>query len=95
MGYFPGALAFHRDMFLDMPYVADLLAMCECRQLSVNESLRHVNAKRTSYDYRVNDQILKKQHKWSKLGERWDGPYAIKWVHVDGNVMVQLHAGVI
>ncbi len=43
MGYLPGALAFHRDMFLDVPYVADLLAMCKCHQLSVNESLHCKN----------------------------------------------------
>ena len=31
-GYSPGALAFHRDMFLDVPYVADLLAVHKCCQ---------------------------------------------------------------
>ena len=73
-GYLPEALAFHRDMFLDVPYVADLLAVCECRQLNVNENLRCMNAKRTLHDYQVGDHILKKRHEWSKLGECWDGP---------------------
>ncbi len=38
--------------------------------------------------------ILKKRHEWSKIGERWDGPYKIKGVHVNGNVTVQLQTGV-
>ena len=81
-------------MFLDVPYVADLLAVRERRQLSVNENLHHVNAERTLHDYQVGDQILKKLHEWSKLGEQWDGPYVIKRAHVNGNVTVQLHTGV-
>jgi transposase InsO family protein len=44
-GYSPGALAFHRDMFLDVPYVADLLAVRERRQLSVDNNLCRANAK--------------------------------------------------
>ncbi len=53
-----------------------------------------MNAKRTSHEYKVNDQILKKRHDWMKLGKRWDGPYVIKQVHVNGNVTVQLRTGV-
>ncbi len=53
-----------------------------------------MNAKRTSYDYRVNDQVFKKCHEWSKLGKCWDGPYAIKRVHVNGYVTGQLRVGV-
>ena len=39
-GYSPGALAFHRDMFLDVPVVADLLAIREKRHLTVDEAAR-------------------------------------------------------
>ena len=63
-GYSPGALAFHRDMFLDVPYVADLLAVRERRQLRVNKDLRRANSKRISHDYKVGDQVLKKKHEW-------------------------------
>ncbi len=34
-GCSPGALDFHMDMLLDLPYVADLLALCKCCQLKV------------------------------------------------------------
>ena len=62
MGYLPGALTFHWDMFLDVLYVADLLSVRKRRQLSVNENLRSVNTKRTLHDYQVGDQILKKRN---------------------------------
>ena len=93
-GYSPGALAFHRDMFLNVPLVVDLLKVRERRQLSVDANLERVNAKRSSYDYRVGDTVLKKRHEWSKLGERWDGPFTISRVHVNGNVTISLRDGV-
>lgn len=93
-GYSPGALAFHRDMFLDIPLIVDLLALRDRRRVVVDENLRRVNAKRSSYDYKVDDQVLKKRHEWTKLGERWDGPYTICRVHVNGNVTVELRPGV-
>ena len=93
-GYSPGALAFHRDMLLDVPIIVDLLAIRERRQLSVDENLRRVNARRSSYDYQPGQQVLKKRHEWTKLGERWDGPFPIKRVHVNGNLTIELRQGV-
>ena len=77
-----------------MPYVADLLAVLDLRQLSVDNNICCVNAKQTSHDYQVGDHVLKKRHEWSKLGEWWDGPYVIKRAHVNGNATVQLRTGV-
>ena len=93
-GYSPGAMAFHRDMLLDIPLVADLVAVRDRRQLTVDENLRRVNARRTSYDYQPGQRVLKKKHEWSKLGERWDGPFDIVRVHTNGNVTIQLAPGV-
>ena len=93
-GYSPGALAFHRDMFLDVPLVVDLMAIRERRQLAVDANLRRVNAKRTSYDYQVGQKVLKKRHEWSKLGEKWDGPFSIERVHVNGNITIAIRDGV-
>ena len=93
-GYSPGALAFHRDMFLDVPLVADLLAIRDRRQLAVDANLRRVNSKRTSYDYQPGQTVLKKRHEWTKLGDRWDGPFKIEKVHVNGNVTIALRGGV-
>ena len=38
--------------------------------------------------------ILKKKHEWTKLCERWDGPFEVKKVHVNGNVTIDLRQGV-
>ena len=37
---------------------------------------------------------MKKKHEYTKLGERWDGPFEINKVHVNGNVTVNLREGV-
>ena len=42
----PGALAFHQDMFLNVPLEADLHALHQKRQLLIDENLRKTNAKR-------------------------------------------------
>ena len=93
-GYSPGTLAFHRDMLLDVPIVVDLVRLRDKRQLSVDENLRRINSKRISYDYQPGQKILKKKHEWTKLGERWDGPFVVEKTHVNGNVTVKLTEGV-
>ena len=93
-GYSPGSLAFHRDMLLNVPIIVDLIKLRDDRQLSVDENLQRVNSKRISYDYQPGQKILKKRHEWTKLGERWDGPFPIDKVHVNGNVTVELREGV-
>lgn len=93
-GYSPGSLAFRRDMLMNIPLIVDLHAIRDARQVSVDESLRRTNAKRSTYDYQVGQQVLKKKHEWTKLGRRWDGPYNITRVHCNGNVTIQLKPGV-
>ena len=43
--YFPGALAFHRDMVLDVPIVVNLVRLRDKRQLAVDENIRRINSK--------------------------------------------------
>ena len=81
-------------MFLDVPLVADLLAIRNKQQLAVDANFRRINAKRTSYDYQPGQKVLKKRHDWTKLGERWDGPFIISRVHVNGNLTIKLRDGV-
>ena len=51
LGSTPGALAFAQDMFLNLPLIADWLAIaCTCEH-HVNENLRRANRKRRQYDY--------------------------------------------
>ena len=81
-------------MLLDIPLIIDLQQIRNKRQISVDENLRRVNAKRSSYDYQPGQKILKKKHEYTKIGERWDGPFEISKVHVNGNVTVNLREGV-
>ena len=60
----------------------------------VDENLRRINAKRSSYDYRPGQKILKKEHEWTKLGKRWDESFEIKKVQINGNVTINLRQGV-
>ena len=90
----PGALVYGRDMFLDVPLIADWQAIAERRTQVVNESLQRANLKRRTYDYVQGQQVLKKTHKPTKLGERKEGPYPISQVHVNGTVSITLRPGV-
>ena len=78
---------------MNIPLVADWHAITR-REHLVNENLRRSNAKRRRFDYAPNQQILKKLHKPTKLGERTSGPYTVPQVHVNGTVTIQLRPGV-
>ena len=93
LGSTPGALAFGRDMLLNVPLVADWKAITHAREQKVNENLRRVNAKRRSYDYEQGQKVLKLVHKPTKLGRRTFGPFTIKRVHVNGNLTMELRPG--
>ena len=94
LGSTPGALAFRRDMFLNIPLIADWQAIATRREHHVNENLRRANRKRRQYDYAPGQQVLKKVHDPTKLGVRTTGPYTIDRVHVNGNVSIILRPGV-
>jgi transposase InsO family protein len=94
LGSAPGSLAFARDMFLNVPLVADWQTIARKREQHVNENLRRANQKRRQYDYATGQQVLKKVHNPTSLGVRTMGPYAIERVHVNGNLTLQLRQGV-
>eukprot|EP00957_Ditylum_brightwellii_P180409 13742829-Ditylum_brightwellii.AAC.1 len=83
LGDTPGALAFSRDMFLNMPLVADWKTITALRKQHVNDNLRHVNKKQCQYDFALGQKVLKKVHDPTKLGVRTPGPYTIERVHVN------------
>lgn len=88
----PGALAFGRDMFLDVPLQADILAVRNIRQLLVDRRLIRENAKRIRWDYAVGDQVWKNRCLGfsDKLMPTRDGPYRIERVHANGTVTMRL-----
>ena len=60
LGSTPGALAFSRDMFLNIPLIADWHQITKKREQVINQNLIRENNKRIRYDYDVGQQVLKK-----------------------------------
>ena len=94
-GYALGALAFHRDMLLNVSLLVNMLEIRARRQVKVDRDLMRANARRTAFDYKQGENVLKKVHNPKKLEQLWDGPYPIERVHVNGNVTIALKPGVL
>ena len=94
LGSSPGSLVFNRDMFLNIPLIADWQMLTKKREHLVNENLRRENLRRRKYDYEINQKVLKKLHKPTKLGEKHEGPYNIEKVHCNGNITIKLRPNV-
>lgn len=91
----PGALAFNRDMILDLPMQADLHLIQERRQQLIDTELIRANRRRFAYDYQPGDEVLKLRYKPNKLEPRADGPYRVVRVHSNGTVTIRLAPHVI
>ena len=94
LGSTPGALAFSRDMFLNVLLIADWQSIAKHRQQHIDDNLRRANKKRRHHDYVSGQKVLKKVHDPTKLGVRTTGPYTIERVHVNGNLTIKLCDGV-
>eukprot|EP00957_Ditylum_brightwellii_P039385 2979021-Ditylum_brightwellii.AAC.1 len=60
LGSTPGALAFSRDMILNIPLIADWKAITAQHEQPVNDNLHRANKKRRQYDYALGQKVLKK-----------------------------------
>ena len=87
-----GALAFHRDMFLDIPILADMVSLQRNRQALVDKRLLRANARRIPHDYAVGDLVYKRNYLGlsDKLKPTLSGPYEILRVHTNGTVTLRL-----
>jgi hypothetical protein len=94
LGSSPGNLVFNRDMFLNIPLIADWHAITQKREHLINENLIRENQKRRRYDYLPGQRILKKRWRPRKLDERMIGPYRVLQTHVNGTVTIELRPGV-
>jgi hypothetical protein len=68
-----GAMVFHKDMIMNIPFVADLQLISEHRQQLIDTRL--IVQKRSSFDYQPVQEVLKLQYEPSKLEPRAIGPY--------------------
>ncbi len=94
LGSTPVALALARDMFLNVPLIADWQAIARTCEHHVNENLRCANRRQCQYDYAPGQQVLKKVHDPTKLGVTTEGPYTIECVHVNDNLTILLCEGI-
>ncbi len=94
LGSSPGSLVFNRDMFLNIPLIADWHAITQKRELLIHENLTQKNQKRRWYNYLPGQRVLKKRWKLRKLDARTSGPYRVLQTHVNGTITIELRAGV-
>jgi hypothetical protein len=85
----PGALVFHRDMFLDIPLLANLQAIHNRRQVLIDENNHKANLKCICHDYCVGELIMLVVLEPTKLDSKLVGPFPILQVHVNGNLTIQ------
>lgn len=90
----PGEIAFHRNMFLNLPIIADLQALQDKRQEIVQKNLARANQRRIRHDYQPGQRIAVKETT-SKLGPRTEGPFRIHTVHTNGTVTIIRRPGVL
>ncbi len=93
LGSTPGNLVFNRDMFLNIPLIADRHAITQRQEHHIHENLIRENQKRRGHDYAPQQLVLKKKWKPKKLGERTSGPYKIVQVNVNGTLTTQQRPG--
>jgi hypothetical protein len=86
-------LIINRDMFLNIPLIADWHAITQRREHLIHENLMREFQKRRGHDYSPQQLVLKKNWKPKKLGERTSGLYKIVQVRVNGTVTIQLRPG--
>ena len=91
----PGAVTFHRDMLLDLPFVADILSLQRLRQGDIDARLLKANQKRRPRDWQVGEQVLlaNPMRPGDRLRPTYTGPFPIIRVHANGNVRLQFPNG--
>ena len=94
LGSSPGSVVFHRDMFPNIPLIADWHAITQKHEHSVNENLIQEKNICRRYDHIQNQKVLKIRHNPRKLGHRTAGPYKVLQTHVNGTLIIELKPGI-
>ena len=91
--YSPGGLAFRRDMYLDIPLIADIITLNNLRQQGIDRRLLKANAKRRQHEFTVGQLVLIRRNLKAsdKILSTFRGPYPIVQVHTNGTVTLQLN----
>jgi hypothetical protein len=84
----PGALAFHRNMVMNIPLMSDLTLIQQNRQQPIDQRLIESNRKCFADNYQPNQEVL--EYKPDKLAPCATGLYQITSVHTNGTITIQL-----
>jgi hypothetical protein len=84
----PGALVFQRDVFLDVPLIANLQTIRDRRYVLIDKNLWRQNVKRHSFDA-IGQSVMVKVPNPGKLDQRATGPFLIHQVHANGALKIQ------
>jgi hypothetical protein len=87
----PGAAVFGRDIFFDIPFVADWHKIGDYRQSQTDRSNIRENKKRIDYDYKVGDKVLIRKDSILRKAESISKkePWTITTVHTNGTIRIQ------
>ena len=71
-------------MFLDIPFISDIITLTQSQQALVDNCLVKENVHQISNDYKVHDQVLKTSILSSsdKLQPFFIGPHTIEQAHI-------------
>ena len=76
-------------MFVNVPVIADLIAIRQRCQLLIDKNLMRHNQKRYDYKYRIGEQVMVKVYDPKKGEPRLHGPYPITELNTNGTVRVR------
>lgn len=83
-------------MLVNIPYVADFLALRNSRQLQIDKRLLRANQSRIPRDYQVNDLVYARNNNaTNKLDPVWIGPFPVTRVHTNGTITFARPHGVV
>ena len=94
-GVSAGAIVFHRNMFMDLPFVADLLLLRNKRQALIDYNLRRENLKRRNFDYEPGMEMLELTLNPNKVGKLTRGPFTIERILCNGTITIRRNANVV
>ena len=92
-GLSPGAVAFKRDMQMNLHLIVDTYLLHKYRQHKIDKALIRANINRIPHDYAVGEKVYKKTYHSTSLKAKpiYRGPYEILRVHTNNTVTIQIN----
>jgi hypothetical protein len=88
-----GNLVFNRDMFLNIPLIADWHVITQRREHFIHENLMKENQKRRGYNYAPQKMVLKKNGSMKNWAKEQMVRTKIVQLYINGTVTIQLRPG--